>query len=262
MRDLKDYIIRNDQGIDVNPASPFNIKQDSAVIANFSIQDITSLTTKHSSETGQIKTNQAIQLIFDLTQGQPWLTNAILQGCIWNHCSQGEPVEPHQVLLAKEDLIQERATHLDSLAERLKDPRIKPIVEAIILGTPDPTLTEGDGFLFAMDLGLVTKQGGTVQIANPIYREVIARVLSQSLQDAIPEPDFPWTRVDGSLDMDRLLQEFQNFWREHSEIWETRVEYTEAFPHLLLMAFLQRVVNGGGRIEREYTARRGRIDLA
>ena len=28
------------------------------------------------------------------------------------------------------------------------------------------------------------------------------------------------------------------------------------------MAFLQRVVNGGGRIEREYAAGRGRVDLA
>jgi len=31
---------------------------------------------------------------------------------------------------------------------------------------------------------------------------------------------------------------------------------------LLLMAFLQRVLNGGGRIEREYAAGRGRMDLA
>jgi hypothetical protein len=39
-------------------------------------------------------------------------------------------------------------------------------------------------------------------------------------------------------------------------------DLTEAFPHLLLMAFLQRVTNGAGRIEREYAAGRGRMDLA
>jgi hypothetical protein len=39
------------------------------------------------------------------------------------------------------------------------------------------------------------------------------------------------------------------------------MNYTEAFPHLLLMAFLQRVLNGGGRIDREYAAGRGRMDL-
>jgi len=61
--------------------------------------------------------------------------------------------------------------------------------------------------------------------------------------------------------MDALLREFQIFWRENSEIWEQKSDYTEAFPHLLLMAFLQRVLNGGGRIEREYAAGRGRMDL-
>jgi hypothetical protein len=62
--------------------------------------------------------------------------------------------------------------------------------------------------------------------------------------------------------MDALLQEFQSFWRNNSEVWETKLDYPEAFPHLLLMAFLQRVTNGSGRIEREYAAGRGRMDLA
>jgi hypothetical protein len=62
--------------------------------------------------------------------------------------------------------------------------------------------------------------------------------------------------------MDALLKEFQVFWRNNSEVWEEKLDYTEAFPHLLLMAFLQRVANGEGRIEREYAAGRGRMDLA
>ena len=98
-------------------------------------------------------------------------------------------------------------------------------------------------------------------IANAIYREVIARSLSQNYQDNIPAPEFSWQRQDGSLDMDALMDEFQKFWAWNSEIWEEKADYTEAFPHLLLMAFLQRVVNGGGRVDREYAAGRGRMDL-
>ena len=45
-------------------------------------------------------------------------------------------------------------------------------------------------------------------------------------------------------------------------MWEEKSDYTEAFPHLLLMAFLQRVTNGEGHIEREYAAGRRRMDLA
>jgi hypothetical protein len=80
-------------------------------------------------------------------------------------------------------------------------------------------------------------------------------------QAMIPEPEWQWEKPDGSLDMDALLREFQVFWRENSEVWDEKMHYTEAFPHLLLMAFLQRVLNGGGYIEREYAAGRGRLDL-
>jgi hypothetical protein len=82
------------------------------------------------------------------------------------------------------------------------------------------------------------------------------------MQDAIPAPEFRWKSSDDKLDMDALLKEFQSFWAQHAEIWEQKSQYTEAFPHLLLMAFLQRVINGGGRVEREYAAGRGRVDLA
>ena len=62
--------------------------------------------------------------------------------------------------------------------------------------------------------------------------------------------------------MDGLIAAFQEFFREHSEHWVQRFEqYHEAGPQLLLQAHLQRVVNGGGRIEREYALGRGRTDL-
>jgi len=162
---------------------------------------------------------------------------------------------------AREEMILARETHLDSLAVRIKEPVIRKVMESLITGTPDPELTASEGFRICMDLGLVKKEGGTLMVANPIYKETLARQLTYSTQDAIPEPEWQWEKPDGSLDMDALLREFQIFWRENSEMWEEKMSYTEAFPHLLLMAFLQRVLNGGGRIEREYAAGRGRMDL-
>jgi Holliday junction resolvase len=63
------------------------------------------------------------------------------------------------------------------------------------------------------------------------------------------------------MDMDFLMRDFQQFWRENSDIWLRRFDYEEAAPHLVLMAFLQRVINGGGQIIREMAAGRGRLDL-
>jgi hypothetical protein len=61
--------------------------------------------------------------------------------------------------------------------------------------------------------------------------------------------------------MDFLMRDFQQFWRENSEIWLGRFDYSEAAPHLIMMAFLQRVINGGGQLIREMAAGRGRLDL-
>ena len=64
-----------------------------------------------------------------------------------------------------------------------------------------------------------------------------------------------------TLDMDALLHDFQVFWRENEAIWQKKYDYQEAAPQLILQAFLQRVVNGGGRIIREMAAGTGRTDL-
>jgi hypothetical protein len=147
------------------------------------------------------------------------------------------------------------------LAVRLRDPEIRDIIQTIIAGATDPDMAETDTFALCMDLGLVAMNRGTPEIANPIYREVIARQITYGQQSAIPEPNWQWEKPDGSLDMDTLLKEFQKFWRRHADRWEEKSDYTEAFPHLLLMAFLQRVLNGGGNIDRECAAGRGRMDL-
>jgi Holliday junction resolvase len=61
--------------------------------------------------------------------------------------------------------------------------------------------------------------------------------------------------------MDYLLRDFQDFWRENSDIWVEKFDYKEAAPHLILMAFLQRIINGGGDVIREMAAGTKRLDL-
>ncbi|MDA1088337.1 MAG: PD-(D/E)XK nuclease domain-containing protein [Verrucomicrobia bacterium] len=263
MRDLRDYLAHSKDGIPVNPGSPFNIKHSSVSLGNFSQADIAALTAQHTGETGQVFGEDALARIWHYTSGQPWLVNALCEKIVYETAPTGkvDAVTAAHVDAAKELLIQSRATHIDSLGERLKDDRVRKVIQPMIIGQTDAALGRADRDVeFCMDLGLIAWEGSLV-IANAIYREVIARYLSQNFQDNIPEPEFRWKRDDGGLDMDALLAEFQKFWRRHAEMWEEKADYTEAFPHLLLMAFLQRVVNGGGNIEREYAAGRGRVDL-
>jgi hypothetical protein len=61
--------------------------------------------------------------------------------------------------------------------------------------------------------------------------------------------------------MPGLMAAFQAFWRENSGADRRAYEYGEATPHLVLMAFLQRVTNGNGHIIREMALGSRRLDL-
>ncbi|GHT28238.1 hypothetical protein FACS18942_08490 [Planctomycetales bacterium] len=264
MRDLKDYVVSAKNGKSVNPGSPFNIKSDSAVISNFSQENVAQLFAQHSEETGQQITQEALDYVWEQSKGQPWIVNSLFQRATMRvlDYEDYQTVNVEHLRQAREQMILARETHLDSLAFRLKDPNIRYVMETLLTGNIDTRLSESDGFRQCLDLGLVTRSQAGITVANPIYREVLARVISLGTQDMLPPPQFRWQKPDGTLDMDSLLKEFQGFWQENSEIWEENADYTEAFPHLLLMAFLQRITNGEGRIEREYAAGRKRMDLA
>ncbi|HRI71418.1 MAG TPA: hypothetical protein PK156_44600, partial [Polyangium sp.] len=70
-----------------------------------------------------------------------------------------------------------------------------------------------------------------------------------------------YVRKDGSLDMEKLMTDWQDFWREDGHLAAEGFGYRESGPHLMLMAFLQRVINGGGEIRREYGLGRKALDL-
>jgi hypothetical protein len=264
MRDLKDYITAAKDGKAPNPGSPFNVKADSAVLTNFTREDVAHLFAQRTAETGQQIAPEALSYLYEQSKGQPWIVNSLFMRATMRILDEKstETVTVKHIEEARQQMIMARETHLDALAYRLEDPGVRALIEKLISGVSDPTLADSETFRICLDLGLVTLENGTPHIANPIYREVIARHITYSAQLAIPAPEWQWQRPDGTLDMDSLLREFQGFWQTNSEAWEEMMHYSEAFPHLLLMAFLQRVTNGAGRIEREYAAGRGRMDLA
>ena len=175
------------------------------------------------------------------------------------------PILPEMVDIAVQRLILRRDTHLDSLMERLREPRVRRIVEPVLAGDIVRYDLLDDDYRYVLDLGLLREEARRLIPANPIYGEVIVRTLNfrtqQEIEDITPNTVLPAYLDNGRLDMTRQLREFQQFWREHSAIWIERFDYKEAAPHLVLQAFLQRVINGGGRITREMAAGMRRLDL-
>ncbi len=262
VRDIQDYRIRSGSGEMIAGGSPFNVAARSLRLGEFTEAETRALLAQHTVETGQLFTPEALDLVWTQTQGQPWLVNALCADACFDNAAgrdRSRAVTAAAVLDARERLILSRRTHLDQLAHKLEEERVRRVVEPILSGDDEPRYHLHD-LDYVRDLGLVARDSPP-RIANPIYAEVVPRELGYVLQDSLDQDAAWYVDAGGGLDVDKLLTAFQSFFRVHSEHWLERFEYREAGPQLVLQAFLQRVINGGGRIEREYGLGRGRTDL-
>ena len=271
VRDVRDYRIRQSDGEVITGGSAFNIKAASLRMGNFTENECRELLQQHTDETGQRFEAGIFPELWEDTRGQPWLVNALAHEMVWKDKSardRSAVIDKERYFSARERLIQSRATHLDQLADKLQEERVQRVIVAVLSGeegqensSPFDSIRPDDQ-QYTEDLGLIVSHPW-VRISNRIYMEIIPRELTWVAQTRIlPETESEWYITDAhQLDMEKLLRAFQQFFREHSESWIERFDYKEAGPQLLLQAFLQRILNGGGRLHREYGLGRKRTDL-
>ncbi|MEE4380242.1 MAG: AAA-like domain-containing protein [Candidatus Competibacteraceae bacterium] len=266
VRDVRDYRIHSSaEKTIITGGSAFNIKAKSLRLGNFACAEVEALYRQHTEETGQVFTPEALARVWELTEGQPWLVNALGYEVCFDmkaNRDRSRPITLEHINEAKENLILRRETHLDQLTDKLQEERVRRVIEPLLAGTQLAEEFLPDDVSYAVDLGLIKQEvGGVIRIANLLYQEVIPRELGWTIQSGMSQQTAWYVDPDGRLNLPKLLAAFQEFFREHAEHWVERFQYKEAGPQLLLQAFLQRVVNGGGRIEREYGLGRMRTDL-
>ena len=267
VRDVRDYrIVLSNQDI-ITGGSAFNIKAKSLRLGNFSPEEVRELYMQHTRETGQVFDEQCFPLVWEATEGQPWLVNALGNEVTYEireNRDRSVRITPEMMYRAQEQIIYRRDTHIDILIDKLKEPRVKRVIEPILAGSDeaDEGLMPSDDMQYVIDMGLVSKERGKpLRIANGIYREIIPRELTWTTQETLVQQTQWYQNEDGSLNMEKLLLDFQQFFRQNADSWIGKFDYAEAGPQLLLQAFLQRIVNGGGYIDREYGLGRRRTDL-
>jgi hypothetical protein len=261
--DFKSRIRPDSDSLD--SASPFNIITKSLTLQNFTKEEIIRLYQQHTNETGQIFEADAIELVWKQTQGQPWLVNAIAHEVIVEilQSDYTQPVTEKLVHQAIQAIIRNRPTHIDSLLEQLKEKRVHKVIEPLITGEKYVDMNSDD-FLFTKDLGLIRIENCKIRPANPIYAEVMIRKLSSPVQIGLQDSEYRMPRYlkpDGSINVDSLMSDFQQFRRLNNGIWLEKYDYPEAGPLLVMMAFLQHVINGDGDIVCEMATGSGCLDL-
>ena len=266
MRNIRDYKARiRPDSETLGSASPFNVITEAMTLRTFTLDEVRELYQQHTAETGQVFEPGCAERAFAYSGGQPYLVNALVKWCVdkIHDRRYGEAITLKDFHEAKEKIIRERGTHLDSLLERMQEPRVRRIVEPVMLGEERSFSRNDDDYRYVLDLGLLIEEpGGALRPANPMYAETIGRYLTRDDQDDMNQsvPETPWVKDDG-LDMQGLLLAFQDFWRENAGAHKPPFGYVESYPHIVLQAFLQRVINGGGEIIREMALGSGRLDL-
>ena len=248
VRDVRDYRIRSRaENAEIAGGSAFNVQAESMRLGDFTETEVQALLAQHTRETGQAFTPAAIETVWRQTQGQPWLVNALCRRACFDveaGRDRSRVVAGDDVLDAQEHLVLSRQIHLDQLADKLREDRVRRVVEPLLAGASEDESSIRD-IEYVRDLGLIALDDPP-RIANPIYAEVVPRELTAAVQAKLIQDAAWYVDASGGLDVDKLLAAFQVFFREHSEHWLGRFDYAEAGPQLILQAFLQRVVNAAG----------------
>ena len=178
----QDCRIRSSSGEMIAGGTPFNIAAKSLRLDDFTECETKSLMQQHTDETGQDFSPTAKETVWAQTQGQPWLVNALCaEACFGNkadnNCSR--TIEKDDIFAAREQLLLSRRTHLDQLAHKLAEERVRRVIEPLLNDAKAPRydttdIQFGHDLDYVRDLGLLAPGDG-FRIANPIYAEVFGR---------------------------------------------------------------------------------------
>ena len=133
---------------------------ESLRLGDFTPDEVHDLYAQHTAETGQEFTPGAVERAIELTAGQPWLVNALAREIVEK---LAVPVSEEPVTVSttwsrpRNGLILARATHLDSLAARLAEPRVRRVLEPVLAGTSSISTPYDDDVAYVRDLGLVPR---------------------------------------------------------------------------------------------------------
>ena len=214
VRDVRDYRIRSaaEQAL-FGGGSAFNVRAESLRLRDFSREEVKLLLAQHAEETGQAFTAEAGQQLWRLTEGRPWLVNALAYEACFSEEAARDRSSGHHGGRGPG-----RAGATDSASRDAAGSTRRQAAggagaargRAASDGGGDPARIPPDDLEYARDLGLVARDD-PVRIANPIYSEVIPRDLTWRTQAFLAQEPTWYVGDDGSLLVDKMLAGFQEF---------------------------------------------------
>lgn len=259
LRDPRELETSQGPGSASVPTSSMSLEAEVFPLPPLTREQVEQLCQVLAERLAQPVSTSALDRLYELTQGAPFLVNSFLARAVEMFEQRKGPLTAADIDKIRDHVLERRGGMLDEVIERMRDAKLKSLLEQVGQGNLRDISSEAGRV--AVDLGVVRDQSdGSVQYTNPIWRMLVARQ-SPAAKSSIFVTDKPsWVRPDGRLDPENLLETFLEFWRRHGDQVFAGATYGELSP-LVLTAFLNGIVKNGGLIEREYALGRGRMDV-
>jgi len=227
-------------------SSPFNIA-DRIKLQNFSLAETASIYAQYTAETHQPFTEEAITLIHDKTDGQPFLVNRL--GQILTRKIKPKTIEPiieYDVEKATDILVEERNNHFDVLHSKFIEN--ENLIARIIFDKPLKYSPEKPELMRLELYGIIKVDSeNNVTIANNIYYQrynnyFIRNVGNQRLIDILQDscPSEKYLDADGKIKIEELILDFRRFLVEDGLVIFSSVEGEhEVLGQILFSGFVK-----------------------
>ena len=215
VRDLRDYRIHSGStGEPVAGGSAFNISAASLRLGDFKRTEVETLLGQHTAETGQQFEPAALERVWKQTAGQPWLVNALCDEACFESPQgrdRSRPITEDDILAAQEVLIQGRVVHLDQLADKLREERVRRVIEPLLSGTPEHEISNHD-YDYARG-PRSDRRGRRDPDRQSDLRGSHPRELTFITQKGLHQEVAWYVNAAGGLESGKLLAAFQQYFR-------------------------------------------------
>lgn len=238
---------------------PFENSWSSRLLPPLTKSEIRALYAQAFDQSDAQQTSEAIDFILEASAGHPYIIQALGRE-IGAHAPPFSVLTKERAIAAFRALVSRLESPVDHLGLRLAEPRIRHIIEPLLLGQTGIAHTPEVDVQFVRDLGLITTED-PVRIAGALFRALIPRLLTAPIRRALTvDPQLSFDG-DGRLYMESLLQAFASFYSANAAELLPATPYTKIASELIFLAFLFHTLEGRGWIDVEFGTSRGFIEI-
>lgn len=238
---------------------PFERFWSTRLLPAFTIDEIRALYAEHFGRDENHFTSDALTFVHEASAGHPFFVQAF--GIeLAERRSDSDTITKPIVFSAYQRLVERAVTPIDALSSYLTEPRVRRVIEPLLLGSAEIASAADSDLQFVRDMGLVTCNN-PVRIDGLIFRALVPRLLSESTRRAFDVDSALFFDTDGRLSIERLLQTFVAFYAAYGTELLAAIAYTKIAPEIVFLGVLFQALEGRGWVNVEFGASRGRMDV-